>query len=96
MRSFLLELYLPRGRSLEEAVALARGAAEAATRDGLAVQYVRSMHLEDDETCFHVFEAASREPVIEAARRAGMAGARVTETVESGKALETAPSEEGR
>lgn len=96
MPSFLLEVYLPRGTSLDEAVALARKTAACAARDGTSVRYVRSMHLADDETCFHVFKAPSREAVAEAARRGGLGGARITETVESREALQVAaPSEKG-
>jgi hypothetical protein len=80
--SFLLELYLPRGGSLEEAVARVRGLTQAAAGAGLSVRYLRSLHLAEEETCFHVLEAPSREALLEAARRCGLADARVIETVE--------------
>lgn len=79
-----MELYLPRGRKIEEAVAAARRAAETAASEGTPLRYVRSLHVADEETCFHVFEAPTREAVVEATRRAGLEGARVTEAVESG------------
>jgi Nickel responsive protein SCO4226-like len=82
MPSFLLELYLPRSRGVEEVAALAQGAAAAATRGGSPVRYVRSMHLAEDETCFVVFEAPSREVLLEAAHRTGLTEARVIEAVE--------------
>lgn len=84
MARYLVELYLPRSRSLDKVADETRRAAAAAARDGIEVRYVRSLYLEDDETCFHVFEAPSREAVFEATRRAGLRGARVTEAVESG------------
>ncbi len=84
MRSYSLELYLPRGKAatLDDAVAKARLAAEELSREGSPVRYLRSMYLTEDEICFHVFEAPSRDSVAEAARRAGLADSRITETVE--------------
>ncbi len=41
-------------------------------REGTPVRYVRMTFLPDDETCFHIFEAASEEAVGEACRRAGI------------------------
>lgn len=77
MPRYLLELYVPRGLGLDEAAARARLVEE---KD---VRYVRTMFVAEDETCFHVFEAASREALLEAASRSGLTEARVTETVES-------------
>lgn len=85
MPSYLVELYLPRGRKIEEAVVAARRAAEAAADGGTPIRYVRSLHLAEEETCLHMFEAPTREAVVEATRRAGLEGARVTEAVESGR-----------
>jgi hypothetical protein len=83
MPSFLLELYLPRSRGVVEVAALAECAAAAATQGGSPVRYVRSMHLAEDETCFLVFEAPSREVLLDAAHLAGLTEARVVEAVEA-------------
>ncbi len=84
MPSYLVELYLPRGRSIEDAVALARRAAQAAAAEGTPVQYVRSLLVAEDETCFHVFQAPTRRAVVEATRRVGLEAARVTEALDTG------------
>ena len=78
---YLLELYMPKGNVLEEAAARARLVGGAG--DEAPVRYVRTMFVAEDETCFHVFEASSREALLEAVRRSGLADARITETVES-------------
>jgi hypothetical protein len=82
MPTYLLELYVPRSGAFEQAAVQARQVAAAAAREGLPVQYLRSLYLADDETCFHVFEAPSREAVAEAARQVGLTDARVTAAVE--------------
>jgi hypothetical protein len=79
MPSFLLELYLPRVGSL----AAAAEGARRVERFGDQLRYVRTYFVAEDETCFHVFEAGSREAVVEASRRAGLKDARVTGTVEA-------------
>jgi uncharacterized protein DUF4242 len=77
MPSYLLEVYVSKADSLPRASEEARRLA-----DGGNVRYVRTTFLREDETCFHVFEARSREAVVEAARRAGLPNARVTEAIE--------------
>jgi hypothetical protein len=77
MPRYLLELYVPPGQGLDAAVARAQ------LVGGGDVRYVRTMYVAEDETCFHVFEAVSREALLEAASRSGLADARITETVES-------------
>jgi hypothetical protein len=83
--SYLVELYPRCGVSLSTGPEDARRV-QAASADG-GLWYVRTLFVAEDETCFHVFEAPSRDAVVEAATRAGLAGARVTEA---------APNEEGR
>jgi hypothetical protein len=77
VRRYLVELYVPRGHGLAEASAQAR------LVDDTDVRYLRTMFVAEDDTCFHVFEAASREALLEAASRSGFADARITETVET-------------
>ena len=86
MRSYLVEVYLPRshGPEASAAGARARAAAEQLSREGSQIRYVRTTFLPDDETCFHLFEAASAEVVEAAADRAELGRARVTSAVEDG------------
>ena len=87
MQSYLVEVYLPRSRA-HEARAMgrrARAAAEALAHDGVPIRYVRTTYLPDDETCFHVFEAASADVVEEAGRRAELGRVRVVPVVETSR-----------
>jgi hypothetical protein len=79
MATFMLEAYVPRGSALAELESQARSAGETAMRDGLPVGYVRSVFLPGEETCFHVFRAASAEILANAARRASLQFIRITE-----------------
>lgn len=84
MSRYLAELYLPQSRSgdLREAAVRARSAAEAMTREGTPVRYLRALFLGNDETCFHLYEADSAELVVEASKRAAIPVERVTEAVD--------------
>jgi hypothetical protein len=81
MPSYLVELYLPSVGSLSAAAEDARRV-ELAALEGEELRYVRTYFVAEDETCFHVFEACSRDAVAEASRRAGLEDARITEAVE--------------
>ena len=85
MPTFVVEAYEPRGRGAEALTGLeerARAAAAELSRPGSQVRHLRTTYLPEDEICFHVFEGPSREAVLEAARNAGFADARVTEALE--------------
>jgi hypothetical protein len=84
MPSYLVETYAPKLRVNEARAAgrRARAAAEQLSEEGARVRYVRTTFLPDDETCFHVFEAA-RGTVGEACRRAGIAAGRIAPAVEN-------------
>jgi hypothetical protein len=84
MPNYLLEHYLPRSGDgvLREAAAHARSAAEALAQAGTPIRHVRSMYVAEDELCFHVFEAPSREAVVEAVSRGGLTRGRITEEIE--------------
>ena len=69
MPSYLVEVYLPRERS----------------REGVPIRYVRTTYLPDDETGFHLFEAASAEVVEEASSRAELGRARVAPAIEASR-----------
>ena len=84
MPSYLVETYVPRGRA-QELEALGheiRAAIAELEGEGVVVRYVRATLLPDDETCFHVLEAASAEAVEHVCRRAGLEGTRVVPAVE--------------
>ena len=83
MPEYLVELYLPRTGSdhLREAAVRARSAAEATSRDGPSVRYVRSIFVPDYEMCFHLYEAGSQEEVRDASTRAGIPFQRIVEAV---------------
>lgn len=84
MSRYLVETHIPRARAQEARAAGRRAGdvAEQLVREGVAVSYVRTTFLPDDETCFHVFEAASVEAVGEACRRAGVRSPRIVVAVE--------------
>jgi hypothetical protein len=84
MPRFLVEAYVARSRAQEARAAgrAAREAAEELTREGTPVRYVRTTFLPNDETCFHVFEAAAEEAVGEVCRRAGLGSGRIVPAVE--------------
>jgi hypothetical protein len=83
MRAFVAEQYLPS----DGAEAAARGAdaaqraAEQLTRDGTPVQFVRTIFVPEDETCFHLYLAESAEVVHAAAGRAALRLDRVVAAV---------------
>jgi hypothetical protein len=79
-RSYLVEVYQPR-TGADAAAARARSAADAASRAGTPVRYVRSIFVPEDETCFHVFESSSKEAVLAATERAAFAFPRIAEAV---------------
>jgi hypothetical protein len=82
--SYLVETYVP-GTQAQDARAAgrrARAAARRLAREGVSVHYVRTTLLPGDETCFHVFEAASHDAVAEACRLAGLEMPRIVAAIE--------------
>jgi hypothetical protein len=83
MAEFLIEVYVSRSdeATVQRDAKQARRAAEQVTREGTPVRFMRSIFVPDDETCFHVYEAASAECVREAAVRAALRFERVSEAI---------------
>ena len=75
MAEFMVELYISRSDGAAT-VALAaerlRIGAEAATRAGTPVRFLRSIFVPEDETCFVLMEAETAGDVRDAALRVGM------------------------
>jgi hypothetical protein len=82
---YAVEVYLPRSH-VEEAHAEARrvrGAVDEMVGEGASISYLRSTFLPDDETLFHLFEAASAEDVEEVSRRAELGRTRIVAAVDA-------------
>ncbi len=81
---YVVEVYLPSRAApqLERLAARAQAAAEELNGEGEAVRYVRSVFVPGEETCFHIYEAASPELVEAAATRAGVRVERLVAAVE--------------
>ncbi len=87
MLTYLVEAYMPRSHAQEARAAGRRAqvAAEELSREGVPIHYVRTTFLPDDETCFHLFEAASPEAVEEVSSRAELGRARVVLAIEASR-----------
>ena len=75
---------MPRAR-VRDANAYARRVREAVaelSERGMPIRHVRTTFLPDDETCFHLVEAASSDVVDEVCRRAGLGHVRIVVAVE--------------
>jgi hypothetical protein len=79
MTNWLVEAYAPGSTDLAEVETRAREAAAELTLGGTHVRYLHTMLVRGDETCFHVFEAASADTVRLVAERARLAAQRIVE-----------------
>jgi hypothetical protein len=79
--TYLIEAYVA-GGDLADLEDRARAAAKAMSNEGHAVRYLRSVLVRADETCFHLFEAGSKDIVSELARRAELRYERIVEVEE--------------
>jgi len=78
MARYLAEVYTP-----NRGDAVARTRADAATlARSRGVRYVRAILVPEDETCFHVLDAASADVVDGAAREGSVGVERIAEAVE--------------
>lgn len=84
MARYLVELYLSRAGSngLDAAAERARSTAEAMSREGHSVRWLRTIFVPEDEICFYLYEAASADLVREAVERAGIGFERVLAATE--------------
>ena len=78
MTRYLAEVYTPNGG---DAVARTRADAATLARSG-SVRYVRAILVPEDETCFHVLDAASADIVDGAAREGSVRVERIAAAVE--------------
>ena len=77
MPTYLVETFSPAAGAAEMTAGFAH------IGEGRArVRHVRSTFLPEDEICFHLFEAPSREAVCEAFERAGIPYERMSEATE--------------
>ena len=83
MAEYLLETYVSRtgADSVPACADRARRAAQQLRRQGTLVRYLRTVFVPEDETCFHLYEAASEEVVREAAERAELRIERIVEAI---------------
>jgi hypothetical protein len=88
VRRYLVEAYVPRSRAVDARAAgkRARVAAAELSREGTSVRYVHTTFLPEDETCFHLFEAATVAMVEEVSLRAGLGHTRIVPAIEAGRA----------
>jgi hypothetical protein len=85
MPTYLVEGYMPRRQARDARAAGQRACTAAAelSSEGVAVHYVRTTFLPDDETCFHVFVAESAESIEAVSRRGALGDVRVVRAVET-------------
>lgn len=71
---FLVEVFVARADAeLADRLALdAKAAADRLHEHGIPIQYVRSIFVPDEETCFILYQAATVDDVVVAAGRAGL------------------------
>jgi hypothetical protein len=81
---YLVEVYHSKTRPDEAMLAAERAsaAAEEIASSGIAVRYVRSHFVREDETCIYLFEAPLASAVREACQLAGIAGDRIVEVAD--------------
>lgn len=82
--TFLVERYWPgvTSEKLARAAALMQDAADAVSREGTRVRYVRSTLMLTDEVVLSYFEAPSRRAVEEANHRTGIRFDRIAEAAD--------------
>ena len=91
LRRFLAERYLPQSdlAAADRSARLLEAAAAELSIEGTPVRHLRAIFVPEDETCFHIFEAASPDVVGAAGERAQVPLGRIA------AAFEIAPQGEG-
>lgn len=84
MATYVVEMYVPRGRAGERSKLdrRARAAASSLAAEGVPVRHVRSVFMPEDEICLQFFEAPAPDAVVETARRARLQYERIVEATE--------------
>jgi hypothetical protein len=79
---YLVEQYLPgvTARQLDDASARLAAAATELAAHGVAVRYISSTFIPEEESCFCAFEARAASDVRRACEQAGVRFARIVET----------------
>lgn len=87
--AYLVELYVSARAAdeLDELAARASAAATSLAGEGRAIRYLRSIFIPHDDTCFHLYRAASRDEVSDALKRACLDHERIVEAVEVDAAM---------
>jgi hypothetical protein len=85
LKEYLVERYAARHQAsgFEREAARVEAAAENLARRGPRIRYLRSFFLLEEETCFHLFEAADEEAVEKAMRDAGLEWERIVLVLDS-------------
>jgi hypothetical protein len=80
---YLVELATPAGgwQDLQQLTSRARAGAEAMSREGVAIRFLRSIFVPEDESCYFLYEGDSIEAIGEAGRRAQLHIVRIGETL---------------
>lgn len=81
MTTFLVEAYAPAATRVADIEGRARAAADAMAEEGIAVRYMRTILVPDDETIYHLFEGPSQKVVAEVSRRASLQITRIVEAL---------------
>jgi Protein of unknown function (DUF4242) len=81
MNLYRVELHLPAAAPADLALAgeRARSAVDELVREGVAVRWIRSVYVAEEDACLLVFEAPSPDAIGEASRRAALEYQRVVE-----------------
>jgi hypothetical protein len=89
---FLVEFYVSRqDAGSAERAERARLGADALTREGRPVRYLRTIVVPEDETCYLLFEASSVDFVREATARAALPCERITRAFDGFSTRECSP-----